>query len=63
MGIPLISKGKVLGVCYLLYKNIHALTSKETNLLSSIGTQIGIAIEHALLFAKYLFKQIEDEIN
>lgn len=61
-GIPLISKGKVLGVCYLLHKNIHALTSKETILLSTIGTQIGIAIEHSLLFAKHLFKQIEDEI-
>ncbi len=62
MGIPLISKGKVLGVCYLLHKNIHAPTSKETNLLSTIGTQIGISIEHSMLFAKHLFKQIEDEI-
>ena len=61
MGIPLVSKGKVLGVCYLFFRNIHALTTKETNLLSSLGTQMGISIEHSHLFAKHILKQIEDE--
>ncbi len=51
-GIPLRSKTKVVGVLYLLYREVHALTSREENLLSSIGSQIGVAIDHALLAAK-----------
>ncbi len=49
VGIPLRSRNKVLGVLYVLHKNIHALTSREEKLLSSVGNQIGVAIEHALI--------------
>ena len=49
VGIPLRSRNKVLGVLYVLYKSIHALTSREEKLLTSVGNQIGVAIEHALL--------------
>jgi HAMP domain-containing protein len=49
VGIPLRSRNKVLGVLYVLHKSIHALTSREEKLLTSVGNQIGVAIEHALL--------------
>jgi len=49
VGIPLRSRNKVLGVLYVLYRSIHALTSREEKLLASVGNQIGVAIEHALL--------------
>lgn len=54
VGIPLKSKDKVLAIMYLLYKNIRALTSREEDMLLSIGSHIGIAIENSLLFAKLL---------
>ena len=54
VGIPLKSKDKVLAIMYLLYKNIRALTSREEDLLLSIGSHIGIAIENSLLFVKLL---------
>lgn len=54
VGIPLKSKDKVLAIMYLLYKNIRALTSREEEMLQSIGSHIGIAVENSLLFAKLL---------
>lgn len=54
VGIPLKSKDKVLAIMYLLYKNIRALTSREEEMLLSIGSHIGIAVENSLLFAKLL---------
>jgi HAMP domain-containing protein len=50
--IPLSSKKRVVGVLFLLYKNIRGLSSNEIIMLESFGNQMGIAIEHALLFAK-----------
>jgi HAMP domain-containing protein len=49
VAIPLRSRNKVLGVLHILYKDIHALTSREEKLLASVGNQIGVAIDHALL--------------
>ncbi len=49
VGIPLRSRNRVLGVLFILHKNIHALTSREEKLFASIGDQIGIAIEHAMI--------------
>lgn len=54
VGIPLKSKDKVLAIMFLLYKNIRALTSREEEMLQSIGSHIGIALENSLLFAKLL---------
>ena len=53
-GVPLKSKDKVIAVLFLLYKNVRALTIREENVLLSVGSQIGIAIENAQLFAKLL---------
>ena len=50
--IPLTSKNKTLGVLFLLYKNIRALAANEIKMIESVGNQIGIAVEHALLFNK-----------
>lgn len=50
--IPLSSKNRVVGVFFLLYKNIRGLSSNEITMLESFGNQMGVAIEHALLFLK-----------
>ncbi|OGW16236.1 MAG: hypothetical protein A2035_02190 [Nitrospirae bacterium GWA2_42_11] len=62
VGIPLKSKDKVLAIMYLLNKNIRALTSREEDMLLSIGSHIGIAVENSLLFAK-LLRHDEPEIT
>ena len=62
VGIPMKSKDKVLAIMYLLYKNIRALTSREEDMLLSIGSHIGIAVENSLLFAK-LLKHDEPEMK
>jgi HAMP domain-containing protein len=49
---PLSSKKKVVGVLFLLYKNIRGLSSNEIQMLESVGNQMGIAVEHALMFSK-----------
>jgi GAF domain-containing protein len=53
-GVPLKSKDKVIAILFLLFRNVRALTSREENVLHSVGSQIGIAIENAQLFAKLL---------
>jgi two-component system, NarL family, nitrate/nitrite sensor histidine kinase NarX len=47
VGIPLRSRDHVLGILFLLYRDIRALTSREEKLLGSVGTQIGVTIEHS----------------
>ncbi len=48
-GIPLTSRDHVLGILFLLYRDIRALTSREEKLLASVGSQIGVTIEHTAL--------------
>jgi HAMP domain-containing protein len=48
-GIPLTSRDHVLGILFLLYRDIRALTSREEKLLASVGAQIGVTIEHTAL--------------
>ena len=48
-GIPLTSRDHVLGVLFMLYRDIRALTSHEERLLVSVGAQIGVTIEHTAL--------------
>jgi nitrate/nitrite-specific signal transduction histidine kinase len=50
-GIPLTSRDHVLGILFLLYRDIRALTSREEKLLASVGSQIGVTIEHTALAA------------
>ncbi|HET8761086.1 MAG TPA: HAMP domain-containing protein, partial [Nitrospiria bacterium] len=47
VGIPLNAHDHVLGILFLLYRDIRALTSREEKLLTSVGSQIGITIEHS----------------
>jgi signal transduction histidine kinase len=47
--VPLTGKNRNLGVMIMINPNGHTFASSEIELLSSIGVQIGIAIENALL--------------
>jgi len=51
VGIPLLAKGKAIGAITLSSRSLHQLTQKEINLLESIGNQIGLALENAILFS------------
>jgi HAMP domain-containing protein len=59
VAVPLVSKYKVSGILHLFYRNVTGLTSREEKLLLSLGTNIGVALEYAMLFAKNLFKELE----
>jgi PAS domain S-box-containing protein len=48
--IPLQSKGRVLGTMEVVTPNLHRFTSEELQLLTSIGHQIGVALENARLY-------------
>ena len=49
--IPLAARGKVLGSMFLMTRSYRDFSPQETELLNSIGQQIGVAIENARLFA------------
>ncbi len=51
-GIPLTARDHVLGILFLLYRDIRALTSREEKLLVSVGSQIGVTIEHTAAAAQ-----------
>ena len=61
--IPLKSKDKVLGVITICSKKSHVFSSRDKELFSAIGNQIGISIENITFFEniKYL-KDFNDEI-
>jgi signal transduction histidine kinase len=48
--VPLVGKNRNLGMMILINPNGHSFPASEVNLLTSIGVQIGIAVENALLF-------------
>ncbi len=50
LGVPLKSKGKVVGVVNLTSLNRRELESQDLELLSAIGSQIGIAVDNARLY-------------
>ena len=50
LGIPLITKNKVVGVLESLNKKQGKFTSGDENLLSVLGAQAAVAIENARLF-------------
>lgn len=50
LGIPLITKNKVVGVLEVLNKKDGKFTSGDQNLLSVLGAQAAVAIENARLF-------------
>ncbi len=48
--VPLAGKSKNMGVMILINLNSHQFAASELSLLTSIGVQIGIAVENARLF-------------
>jgi GAF domain-containing protein/HAMP domain-containing protein len=48
--VPLSSKGKVLGTLFVITYGYREFTDEDVQLLSSIGHQIGVAIDNAHLF-------------
>jgi signal transduction histidine kinase len=50
--VPLKSKGHVLGVMFLYLPAAHRATDHEIQLLTAIGSQIGVGIENAQLYER-----------
>ena len=50
--VPLKSKGHVLGVMFLYLPAAHRVTDQEIQLLTAIGSQIGVGIENAQLYER-----------
>jgi len=50
--VPLSAKGRVLGVLNVARRGIHLFDEDELTLLTTIGAQIGIAVENAGLYAQ-----------
>lgn len=51
VGVPLLAKGKAVGAMTLSSRSVHQLDQREINLLESIGNQVGLALENAILFS------------
>jgi PAS domain S-box-containing protein len=51
VGIPLMTKERAIGAITLSSRSVRELTQREINLLESIGNQIGLAFENAILFS------------
>lgn len=52
IGVPLISRGEVIGIMEFFSHQRKAVSESDTSLLSSIGEQIGLALENARLYEK-----------
>lgn len=50
LGVPLKSKGKILGSLFVISQKKRGYAKEEIQLLLSIGNQIGIAVENSYLF-------------
>jgi signal transduction histidine kinase len=48
--VPLSSKGKVLGTMFAITRGYREFTDQDIQLLTSIGDQIGVAVENARLY-------------
>ncbi|MBE0480010.1 MAG: GAF domain-containing protein [Dehalococcoidia bacterium] len=55
--VPLISKGKVLGVMNIAGHNVRHFSSADVQLLNSISNQIAVAIENARLYQELQRKE------
>jgi GAF domain-containing protein/HAMP domain-containing protein len=47
---PLVSRGKVLGSLFVMTRGYREFSQQDTELLTSIGHQIGVAMENARMF-------------
>ncbi len=50
IGVPLMAKGRVVGAMNLANKRRRAFSKEDIDILASIGSQIGVAIENARLY-------------
>jgi len=57
IGIPLVAKGQVLGIMKLAMNEPREFSTEELELLSAVGSQIGVAIENARLWEELLRRQ------
>ena len=48
--VPLVAKDKILGTLFVVTPRDHQFTDRELQLLTSIGRQIGVAVENAVLY-------------
>jgi PAS domain S-box-containing protein len=58
-GLPITVKGRPIGVIYVYGRNPREFTTQDIELLSTIGGQIGVALENARLFEQ-LSKNAEE---
>ncbi|SNB47214.1 ATP-binding protein [Geobacter sp. DSM 9736] len=49
---PLLAQGRLIGVMHILSRSRREFSESELSLFATIGSQIGIVIEHARLYAK-----------
>ena len=63
VGFPLLSKGKAIGTITLFSHARRELSQRDINLLESIGSQIGLALENAKLFSNVAKAKSEWEIT
>ncbi len=57
IGVPLVAKGRALGVMNLATSEPRQFSSEELDILGAVGSQIGVAIENARLWDELLRKQ------
>lgn len=50
-GVPFVAKGKVIGAMSLAYKKPRPFSQEYMDVLASIGSQMGVAIENARLYS------------
>jgi nitrate/nitrite-specific signal transduction histidine kinase len=50
VSVPLMAKGRPLGVIYFGSRSVRAVTPEELSLLAAIGQQTGVAVENARLY-------------
>ncbi len=49
-GIPIIAKGRSIGVIYVFGRNAREFVPQDLELLAAIGGQVGVAVENARLY-------------
>jgi PAS domain S-box-containing protein len=57
ISVPLVAKGKKLGVLHIASRKAHKFTSKDTQFLTSAVPQIALAVENALLHREVEYKE------
>jgi signal transduction histidine kinase/DNA-binding response OmpR family regulator len=62
LGVPLVSKGKILGTICLYSQNSQAIQTELISLMKLIGQQVGVAVDNARLFEQTQTALAETEI-